>query len=557
MFMKLRRLAYVLSSTTLSLSSLFVLMSPVAHAAVCTWTGANSSNFNDAGNWSGCGGALPSAIDTIGFDYATISGTAILNNDIVGLTVAGITFAGSPPITTQKNVVINGNDITVNGSISSDGMFYFPQINANVILGADTTVSGTMQISDLAVTDKTINLNGHNLTLQSSTGDLRINSTIAGNGNVTINSSSNVTISRQNTFTGSVQVSDSTINLSNAQGFGNASNVITVTGVSAQVNTCFAGTISNPMVFDSTNPDGALLATEVCGWIASTGPKTAADITLAGAVTLNQDTIIAGEGKVTITGDLVGAHAVTMLNGQAGSLVISSTNNGSTTSNGSYASTHKVTTVANTAGNSYAVSYNQEVVVNNGAIAGDIFMYSGLLKGTGTVGNISMSGGVVAPGMSPGILNSANLSANGGSIDAEIGGTTAGNFDQLNVTGTVNLGSSTALNVSHWNGYRPAVGDSFTIINNDGADAVTGTFQGLAEGATITVDNVVYKISYVGGTGNDVVLTVSSVTATAPVTAPNTGFNMLNAHSALSLIITLLCVAGVGLIAKKQFSDKK
>ena len=46
----------------------------------------------------------------------------------------------------------------------------------------------------------------------------------------------------------------------------------------------------------------------------------------------------------------------------------------------------------------------------------------------------------------------------------------------------------------------------FTIINNDGADAVSGTFNGLAEGGTITFNTVTLYITYTGGDGNDVVL---------------------------------------------------
>ena len=45
-----------------------------------------------------------------------------------------------------------------------------------------------------------------------------------------------------------------------------------------------------------------------------------------------------------------------------------------------------------------------------------------------------------------------------------------------------------------------------------GADAVVGTFAGLAEGATVSVAGNTYQISYVGGTGNDVVLTATVAT---------------------------------------------
>ena len=49
----------------------------------------------------------------------------------------------------------------------------------------------------------------------------------------------------------------------------------------------------------------------------------------------------------------------------------------------------------------------------------------------------------------------------------------------------------------------PATGTTFTILTN-----ATGTFAGLAEGAVVTADGRRYRISYAGGDGNDVVLTV-------------------------------------------------
>ena len=49
--------------------------------------------------------------------------------------------------------------------------------------------------------------------------------------------------------------------------------------------------------------------------------------------------------------------------------------------------------------------------------------------------------------------------------------------------------------------------DEFVIIENDGADPVWGKFAGLDEGAMIALNNSqVFKITYAGGDGNDVVL---------------------------------------------------
>ena len=127
------------------------------------------------------------------------------------------------------------------------------------------------------------------------------------------------------------------------------------------------------------------------------------------------------------------------------------------------------------------------------------------------------SGGTVAPGDSPGTLSTSSFAlATGAILQEEIGGTTAGTqYDQVAVAagGTVTLnsggGAGATLNIVLVNGFLPAVGNTFTIINNQGTNPVSGTF---ASGSTVTVNGFVYAISYTGGTNNDsVVLTVMAV----------------------------------------------
>ncbi len=59
--------------------------------------------------------------------------------------------------------------------------------------------------------------------------------------------------------------------------------------------------------------------------------------------------------------------------------------------------------------------------------------------------------------------------------------------------------------------FSPNPGQQLLLVNNTGAGAISGTFTGLAEGATRTVtyggNNFTFRISYVGGTGNDITLT--------------------------------------------------
>jgi hypothetical protein len=142
---------------------------------------------------------------------------------------------------------------------------------------------------------------------------------------------------------------------------------------------------------------------------------------------------------------------------------------------------------------------------------GNVFSSSGLniqggtLKGSGTITGNVFNGGTVAPGLSPGTLTVAGNYAQtaAGTLAIEINGLTAGSqYDQLVVNGTVALAGG----LSVASGFTPSQGDGFLVIVNDVADAVGGNFQSLPESAVVTGGAERYRISYLGGTGNDVLL---------------------------------------------------
>ncbi|MBE9070418.1 hypothetical protein IQ260_27625, partial [Leptolyngbya cf. ectocarpi LEGE 11479] len=122
------------------------------------------------------------------------------------------------------------------------------------------------------------------------------------------------------------------------------------------------------------------------------------------------------------------------------------------------------------------------------------------------------------------VVNGDVAFASGASLNLQLNGSgTAGtDYDQLQAVGTVNL-SNASLNLGL--GYTPALGDTLTIVDNDGSDAVSGTFNGLAEGSTIGVDGFSFQISYLGGDGNDVALTVTNSAPTISGTASGQAVN--------------------------------
>ena len=124
---------------------------------------------------------------------------------------------------------------------------------------------------------------------------------------------------------------------------------------------------------------------------------------------------------------------------------------------------------------------------------------------TGTVDAATLAKNLtLAPGSSPGCVTvTGNMTLNSGDVLAMEANSAVActGYDQFIVNGTVTLGGAT-LNLTL--GYTPSGADAIMLINNDGGDAVTGTF---AQGATITVPGAVFNINYAGGDGNDVVLT--------------------------------------------------
>ncbi len=132
------------------------------------------------------------------------------------------------------------------------------------------------------------------------------------------------------------------------------------------------------------------------------------------------------------------------------------------------------------------------------------------LIGTGTTGPVSLAAGsFISPaGTNAGTLNvKGNLTfAATSSYKVSINGAAAGQFDVLKVTGAVDLTGAT-INISVGS-FSANADTAIVIIDNDGSDAVKGTFAGANEGDTISVGGGGFKITYKGGDGNDVALIV-------------------------------------------------
>lgn len=119
-----------------------------------------------------------------------------------------------------------------------------------------------------------------------------------------------------------------------------------------------------------------------------------------------------------------------------------------------------------------ATIINGDAAGNSGA---EMLNFSGYVKGVGSFNDVSFSG-TFSPGLSPAIVSVGSIAlANSSTLIIEIGGLAPGSqHDQIDIGGTVALGG--LLDVDLINGFNPALGDSFLILDGN----TTGGFSGFS-----------------------------------------------------------------------------
>jgi autotransporter-associated beta strand protein len=158
-------------------------------------------------------------------------------------------------------------------------------------------------------------------------------------------------------------------------------------------------------------------------------------------------------------------------------------------------------------------------VIVNGSLSGAVSVNAGTLRGTGTIGALTLTGGSIEPGNGPGILNVGDTNLTSGTLALEIAGGGVGSYDRLNVAGGVALNGPITLTLN-FSAYDPQDNvDTFVIVNNDFGDgiALNGAASRLMFGATQLNEGTTFlatsgaftqqfRVSYLGGDGNDITL---------------------------------------------------
>lgn len=445
---------------------------------ITKWT-PNTVRFSGTNNHTGvteilAGTLVAASPSALG---AAASGTVVSNG-------ATLVFASGVKYTAAESLTLAGNgDVGWSGAVDVEGS------------GA-ALFAGQITLAD----DATLGCSDTN-------GTLTFSGNISGTNSIQKNGAGLLVLGGSNSFAG-LTINMGAVLASNSAALGTASGTTLIQNT-AQLNLINSITNNNPIQLAGATAGKIHLSNsggtnQVNGLVGLLGggfdygiEATAGKLTLAGGVAFTD--VFASTRNVRLSGDGEGTVRGAIENGGSAIVAIAKTGAGQWTLSGTNSYTGATTVSAGT-------------LLINGTSASAVTVSGGTFAGSGVISNrVTISAGSHAPGAPVGtqtIWSNYVVSASG-TLRININGTNVGSqYSQVAVrngnSGTVTLAG--ALNVSANPGL--AKNTVFTIVDNDGTDAVSGTFAGLPNNATFFQSGYTWRISYVGGTGNDVTLTI-------------------------------------------------
>jgi autotransporter-associated beta strand protein len=426
------------------------------------------------------------------FDTSTAEGRLTLTGPIAA-TDAGPQVAKSG----------DGTLVLANAGANKDRWTNLLLVGGTVQIGADDVVphdaeiriaGGTLDVGDFHAAIGILSTSA-GTTIRLGTGTLTVNQTLAatvagtiiGRGNLIKKGSAALQIAASNSYTGETTVNEGILALISPVGHAVVGPLIINTGGTVTTDGAAAGTQFGDQI-PVTIAGGTLMLSGAPTAIGSLAGESGT-VSLRGSVL----TLGADNSSTTFGGGIDGAGGIVKIG--TGVLTLTGAN------------TQATTTV--TGG----------TLIVNGSLrdVGTVTVGVGAtLSGGGSVGTLASTGGIISPGpgstvqhpIGTATLHAAAATLTDGMFVAEINGLDPGTgYDQLALTGNLVLGGAVALQATL--GFEPHKGVTFTLINVAAGQTVTGTFMGLAEGATLHVGDRQFTISYAGGDGNDVVVTAA------------------------------------------------
>ena len=408
-----------------------------------------------------------------------ISGTANLN---IGAIVNGTgAFANGVGFNTDGTTRLTGNN-TYTGATEFTGG------GTNIISGNNSAAIGNVTIAGTSGSGKTPVVRLDNVNAISSSSSLLGANSNAQMGTIDFNASTTYTF---NSFLGN------NMNFTNSYGqfsvvtFTNAVNTFTSSAGNGGARSLLNNSSNLSIVFDGNldigststglnNTIGGIGDWLVKGNIFSTtvgstrglNKTGTGQLELRGANNYNGDTVISGGTLLVATGASITGSASQLSGGtldvrgtigsitQSGGTLLVSGTAGTTVINSG-------TSTVNAGGIIGSATINGSLLSVNGS-AGDVLVNSGgTLGGSGSVQGLTLNGGTVAPGNSPGLLTAYELNGSNGTFQFQLGApTTRGTtYDAINVTTLLTLGANTGFTFETLNSYTYAMGDVYDLFD--------------------------------------------------------------------------------------------
>ncbi|MET0336525.1 MAG: autotransporter-associated beta strand repeat-containing protein [Caulobacter sp.] len=529
-------------------------------------------------------------------ELGTTSGSVTLSNAI--LVVNDVTFntAGTSQLTLTGAIsgtspVIKGGSGTLflNGANTFDGLLFIREgvlvARHDNALGTDLTrVLGRLELEDDITVANNIELSGgaNGGVLRNASGSNTVSGDIGGSGSIVQASSGQLNLTGNNTNTGQTTIEHGVLVVRSGNAIGDSSAVTVQTGGQLHLHDNETigslsgdGTVQFVAAADltvgnsntSTVFSGRLL--EGVGRLIKVG---AATLTLTGN---NADSSSYGAGSIgTVVQDgelQIGAGGTSgMIRGNVvtnADLIFNRSDDiqfgtlGDTANGVISGSGHLIKAGSGSLRLEGANTFTGVTNVEAGTLSiggkhlSDITVRSGAkLKGDGEISAsvTVMSGGSLVADYGLGSLKTGSLTlASGAAFEVDFGGSGPSAVKTVEVTGSISLNGATLRHTAQ-SSFAVNGGENIVLISNDGTEAVSGTFDGLAEGAAVVIGGTDFTVSYRGGDGNDVTLYAA---ATPPTPQPGPAPQPTAEFSAPQIRVIFAAAAGFALNSAKALAS--
>lgn len=433
-----------------------VSISPLAHAADGTWSGATDNAWQTAGNWSG---GVPGTGDTATFNANPTNRAPVID---ASRNLLNLTFSSGAGLYTVGTTV--GNSLTL-----GDGGTILQSSGNNQVINAPLVLGGTSYNITNNATAKSLVLGGTITGGVTGAAILTLGGTESGgasavNGIISNGAATSLSIvktgtgiwlfaggSTANTYTGSFTISQGQVNYSNQNAFSSASSLVLGDASTGSNNVALmsrtASTLTKAVTVSSQGSGTATL-----------GSAIGANSTMSGIITINRDIILAqttNNGVVSFTGKITGT----------GNLTIDSPV--TTTAAGSFVGLTLTNGTNDFVGN---------VTLNSMGASGPGTQYGLRLNATTNVGVIP---------------DASNITMNTGSVLTLDNNSTSNGGETINTL----IGTGGTITSSQTAGIK-----TLTVGSNGGTGSFGGTIQNGSTGATLAFTKSGSGTQTLGGT---------------------------------------------------------